>query len=134
MPCDSSYMEPRGWEINLSRVYQLLDELDGGVIDKRAWEGYDERVYNKSSAQLDAKVAELCKRLEGVEYPSKYSLELQIWWRDHQAADKKKKEQLKRCKNCNQEILFKNLNSKWYHKTTNRLDCDPVTWAEPDES
>jgi len=134
MPCDSSYMEPHREEIDLSRVYQLLDELDGGTIDKRAWEGYDKRVYdnsNNTTEQLDAKVAELCKRLEGVVDITKYSLELQMWWRDHQIADKRKRERMKTCKNCGQEILFED--SVWYHRDTDKIDCEPLTSAEPGE-
>jgi len=32
-------------------------------------------------------VAELCQKLQNVDI-SEYSLEMQMWWRDHQKADK----------------------------------------------
>lgn len=96
MPCDSSYMEPRAWEIDLSRVLLLLDELDGkGPPDPKsaAWMGMDRRVTDRRFVDhqkyLDEKVRELCDRLSSVRTPplSELSLEMQVWWRDHQKAD-----------------------------------------------
>jgi len=86
MPCDSSYMEANGLEIRLSQVACLLDELDGKKINQDHWRGYHPRVYNQR-ADGDKMVAMLCKRLQDVDVKD-YSLEMQIWWRDHQAADK----------------------------------------------
>lgn len=89
MPCNSDYMEPRGREVALSQVACLLDELDGkGPIDASHWRGYHPRVYNQG-IDGDELVAKLCERLQG-EDVSKRSLEMQIWWRDHQEADKKR--------------------------------------------
>lgn len=89
MPCDSSYMEPNDFEINLSRVYQLLDELDGIQLPKNYGTGNDKRVYmrNLPNEILDVKTRELCTRLKHEPDVTKYSLEMQIWWRDHQKAD-----------------------------------------------
>ena len=92
MPCDSSYLDASRLERELSRVYQLLDELDGKRKrpNRESWRGYDERAYGKADREtLDRKVAELCARLR-VKRPDEirtHSLELQVWWRDHQAAD-----------------------------------------------
>lgn len=89
MPCDSSYMNATNLEKELSQVACLLDELDGKkAIDKKHWSGYHPNVYNKS-VNADQLVAKLCARLQNADV-SKMSLEMQIWWRDHQEADKKR--------------------------------------------
>ena len=64
----------------------LLDELDGKEIDQHHWRGYHPRVYSQR-VDGDKMVAKLCKGLQSVDVKD-YSLEMQIWWRDHQAADK----------------------------------------------
>lgn len=90
MPCNSDYMEASGYERNATAVYQLLDELDGRPFDPREFaSGYDKRVYNKS-VDLDAITRKLCAKLSTVDV-SKYSLEMQVWWRDHQLADEERK-------------------------------------------
>ncbi len=94
MPCNSSYQDPTQFEIELSKVYALLDELETGNL-KDGWNtGMDSRVYNKylDKSILDEKTAELCSKLQKISTRrlSKFSLEMQIWWRDHQAADKKR--------------------------------------------
>lgn len=89
MPCNSDYMEASDTEIYFSRVACLLDELDGKKkIDRSHWDGYHPRVYNQS-VNGDALVSELCSRLQDADV-SKCSLEMQLWWRDHQEADKKR--------------------------------------------
>ena len=86
MPCRSDYLEPTQNEVALSQVACLLDELDGKPIDKHHWRGFHPAVYN-AGRSLDGLVADLCSRLQS-EDVSKRSLEMQIWWRDHQKADK----------------------------------------------
>ena len=86
MPCNSDYMEATGKEVALSQVACLLDELDGKPIDRSHWRGYHPAVYNRS-VNGDEIVAELCRRLQSVDV-TKQSLEMQMWWRDHKAADK----------------------------------------------
>lgn len=88
MPCNSDYMEPNQHEINLSIVYGLLDELETGKLPTNFGDGFDKRVYNKglSKEHLDQKTEELCSKLQQTDV-TKYSLEMQIWWRDHQKAD-----------------------------------------------
>jgi hypothetical protein len=86
MPCNSDYMEAAKEEIQLSQVACLLDELDGKPINPHHWAGYHPNVYNRI-ADGDRLVAELCCRLQTTDV-TKQSLEMQIWWRDHQAADK----------------------------------------------
>jgi hypothetical protein len=89
MPCNSDYLSPTQSEINLSVVYGLLDELNLGQLPKNFGQGSDPRVYNRhlSKNHLDEKTEELCSKLQAIDDVSKYSLELQIWWRDHQKAD-----------------------------------------------
>lgn len=93
MPCDSSYMEPNQFECEGSKLYALLDELDGKgpPNPKKFGDGMDNRVYNMGlrRAQLDVLVDRLCSRLRKEPDVTKYSLEMQIWWRDHQKEDKK---------------------------------------------
>lgn len=88
MPCNSDYLEADGLEIEISRVACLLDELDGKPFNADRWRGYHPRVYNRlSEVDPDELVSELCHRLQKIDV-SKQSLEMQIWWRAHQAADK----------------------------------------------
>jgi hypothetical protein len=79
-------MEATGKEVELSKVACLLDELDGKPLEPSHWRGYHPAVYSRE-VDADAIVSELCRRLQTVEV-TKQSLEMQMWWRDHQAADK----------------------------------------------
>jgi hypothetical protein len=82
-------MDATQHEKNLSVVYGLLDEIKTGKLPKNFGDGFDERTYNMgfSEDHLDKKTRELCKKLQKLDV-SKYSLEMQMWWRDHQKADK----------------------------------------------
>lgn len=88
MPCNSDHMAANGYERELSRVACLLDELAGKKFERRWWSGYHPSVYGKANRALgDKMVSELCKALQSRDV-TQCSLEMQIWWRDHQAADK----------------------------------------------
>ena len=89
MPCNSDYMNANQSEKNLSVIYGLLDELETGKLPSNFGDGYDKRVYNKhlSKGHLDEKTEELCSKLQKTDV-SKFSLEMKMWWRDHQNADK----------------------------------------------
>jgi len=89
MPCNSDYMRATDFEKSISQVACLLDELAGKKYEKSHWTGYHPRVYNQK-CDGDALVRELCSKLQRLDV-SKYSLEMQIWWRDHQAADAARK-------------------------------------------
>lgn len=91
MPCNSSYMDPTNLEKDLSTVYGLLDELKTGKLPENFGDGFDSRVYNQhlTVTDLHFKVKSLCKKLQKTDV-TKFSLEMQMWWRDHQAADKKR--------------------------------------------
>lgn len=92
MPCNAEYMNPTSKEREVSRVACLLDELMGLPFNQRNWEGYHPEVYGRAGVlNADAMVAKLCSLLQGKDV-TKYSLEMQIWWRDHQQADKNRLE------------------------------------------
>jgi hypothetical protein len=89
MPCNSDYLDANPFEQTLGRVRNHLDELEGKKI-KYGNDGYREDVYNKHHNKdiLDKAVRELCQKCSSLGPKIKnYSLELQMWWRDHQKAD-----------------------------------------------
>ena len=99
MPCNSDYLEANGMEIEHSKVLALLKELKTGKLPSFFGDGYHKDVYNKTTKGiLDEKVAELCSKLQDVEDVKKYSLEMQMWWRDHQKADKARIKRIARSK------------------------------------
>ena len=88
MGCNSEHTAATGYERELSRVACLLDELAGKKWERHWWDGSHPRVYNKANRAMgDAMVRELCDALQSRDV-TQCSLEMQIWWRDHQAADK----------------------------------------------
>ena len=94
MPCNCDHLEASKLERELSRVLLLLQELDTGVpVDPKSsdWQGYLNGVYNSVNLRrrADEATAALCSRLKGTDV-TRHSLELQMWWRDHQAADRAK--------------------------------------------
>lgn len=98
MPCNAEYMNPTDIELHASRMKALLAEVETGTpvdTDSREWHGYAEGVYGKGRKDIraiaDSLAAELCRKLTAIGDASRYSLELQIWWRDHQRADEKRR-------------------------------------------
>ncbi len=88
MPCNSDHMNASGYEKEISRVACLLDELAGKKWERSWRDGYHPRVYCKADKGLgDLMVNELCEALQGRDV-AQCSLEMQLWWRDHQTADK----------------------------------------------
>lgn len=90
----------------LSRVACLLDELDGKPINSSHWNGYHPAADNPAlkGDAADGMVSEPCYRLQSLDVTT-YSLEMQIWWRDHQAADKARVEhELARIKNEQEKV------------------------------
>ncbi len=87
MPCNSDYMDANNLEKEISKVQCLLDELEGKSWSRDHWSGYHPEVYNKVNRSMaDKLVRKLCSKLKTVNV-TKYSLEMQMWWRDHQEAD-----------------------------------------------
>lgn len=117
MPCDSSYMEPNSREKELTKVFQLLDELDGkGRPNPAEFErGFHGRVYCQSISkdEEDRVVADLCSQLQVIPTDTlvkDYSLEMQLWWRDHKIHDEQRiRSELKTIKDeqAKQEALSK---------------------------
>ena len=89
MPCNSDYMHANNYEIKISQVMCLLDELKGKKWTNSSWDGYHPKVYNKGHIDGDKLVSELCVKLQKVSVTD-YSLEMQLWWRDHLKADKER--------------------------------------------
>ena len=93
MPCNCDYMEANNLEREISRVYCLLEEIETGKpVDTKSgnWDGYHPSVYGQpvGRKQGDEAVARLCGILRKTRNIKKYSLEMQMWWRDHQEADR----------------------------------------------
>ena len=70
----------------------LTEELNTGIpVDSRSsdWNGYKSGVYNGGDLKkrADEATANLCSLLQKTDV-SKFSPEMQIWWRDHQTADR----------------------------------------------
>ena len=82
MPCRSDYMEPTLREKESIKVLNLLTEVGKftGDVPYYGW-----------VSALDTHTAILCEFCQNNDV-TKYSLELQIWWRDHQEADRKRLE------------------------------------------
>ncbi len=82
MPCRCDYPEPSARAIESVNVLTLLKEV--GM--------YDEPIgmYGMVGS-LNEDTAKLCEYCKGVDITTQ-SLELQIWWRDHQEADRLREE------------------------------------------
>lgn len=92
MPCDSEYLEPTWNEKEASRLLAVAQEVVAGfrvkpkTFGNGTWKG---EYASLSKQERDNIVKNLCVILTGTD-TSKYSLEVQMWWRDHQEADKKR--------------------------------------------
>lgn len=77
MPCNCDHLEPNSREKESVRVMKFLREvgLHTGKVS----------LYGDVNS-LDEHTAALCKFCQNHDVKD-YSLELQIWWRDHQKAD-----------------------------------------------
>ena len=100
MPCNADHMEPTAREVEAAKIYSILDELDEGrdYVIPTDYDGFHPMAYGSywgpsGQARLDKITAELCGRLSAMtkEEIREQSLELQIWWRNHQAWDEKRK-------------------------------------------
>lgn len=94
MPCNSDHMKANSLEIKSSKLLCILEEIKNGKeIKPNAWRGYHSEAYDNKKTQedCDEMAQEICDILteKGAE---KFSLEVQMWWRDHQKADKARAE------------------------------------------
>jgi len=86
-------MNPHPNEVIASQCLTLLDELKGKKFNAKNYSGYHPKAYGKglSDAICDKLTSDLCSNLQDINIDvTKYSLELQMWWRDHQQADKER--------------------------------------------
>ena len=89
MPCNSDHCGPDGREIESARIIKFLDQI--GILEGDIpMNGFQPSVYGDVS-KLDKHTAQLCDFCSKNDI-TKYSLELQIWWRDHQEVDKQRVE------------------------------------------
>lgn len=96
MPCNSDHMNPSKLELECGRLECLIEEAKSGMhVDTQSdlWQGYDPAYYGHNELQLKSRADKLTQALctscrggtpAGM---TKCSLELQLWWRDHQRAD-----------------------------------------------
>ena len=91
MPCNSDYLDANDQEVEYSKVLALLEELKTNKLPKYYGDGFYPKVYNVTNKiDIDKSVKKLCGKLKKIKDITKYSLETQIWWRDHQRADKER--------------------------------------------
>lgn len=94
MPCQSDYTEPNLLEIECSKLYLFLGELKGVKLEKEKrdqyLDGFHPNAYCMDRTRLVKKInsmtAQLCTKMKSANVAA-CSLELQMWWRDHQALD-----------------------------------------------
>ncbi len=112
MPCDSNYLSPAQWELDLAEVIDLLDYVqtmrgarrNGKTVRRGAPQCHG---HASKQADLEPLVVKLCailRRLPPAEFDrlvyngrSRMSRHLADWWETHDAADKEReaKEQKK---------------------------------------
>lgn len=87
MPCNADYLEPTESEKEASKVAWLLQELTTKLpVDPEDYaRGMHPDIYGREF-NIDVMVSTLCAALRN-EDVTKYSLEMQMWWRDHKKAD-----------------------------------------------
>lgn len=82
MPCNCDHMEASGREKESSRVREFLRE-----INQQPFNHKERNEYYGCVKTLDRDTATLCEWCASHDV-SEMSLELQLWWRDHQHADR----------------------------------------------
>lgn len=80
MPCNCDHMEPTKHEQESKKVLGFLKELDK-YTGEIPFYGMPEQIHEQTAL--------LCKECQTRDV-TKHSLELQLWWRDHQEADRQK--------------------------------------------
>ena len=83
MPCRSEYLEMTESEKEIILVKSLIDEIDGKLFDHHE----AKRKHEYSSECVHELTDLLCKKCSEIKNIQDYSLDLQIWWRDHQISD-----------------------------------------------
>jgi len=99
MPCKSDHMAANALEIKVSRLLMMLDEVLRDIKvapTSSGWFGYHPDVYTKPVRHSDADkyTRELCAALTEVPDVTIFTLEVQTWWRGHQALDARRAREL----------------------------------------
>ena len=89
MPCDCSHLEPTQREKESVVVREFLREIEGKQFDHDS-PGDNQGCYG-NVGELDNDMRSLCQWCKDNDVSTK-SLELQLWWKRHQAHDKKKED------------------------------------------
>lgn len=95
MPCNCDHMGANNREVELSKIACCLEEiLERKKINKNDWGGYHPKIYSKhiSNKKANEMISKLCRLCSEADDITKYSLELQMWWRDHQELDRQRLE------------------------------------------
>ena len=94
MPCDSSYMYPTPLETKSAEVRELLREVAGKSFNHKS-----PKEYYGNVATIDKDTERLCNWCKDNENHLHglygMSLELQIWWRDHQEEDARREKDVR---------------------------------------
>jgi hypothetical protein len=87
-------MDPGKREIFASQLFAVGAELDGKPVAESWWSGYHPQAYGKyiSDDVLDYLTSRICQRLKNCSDIKERSLELQLWWREHQRADQEREQ------------------------------------------
>jgi len=78
MPCRNDYLEPNQREVESRKVLELLKEVG---LNRSEIPYYGHPTFLDNDTRI---LCDFCQHND----VTQYSLELQIWWRDHQKADK----------------------------------------------
>lgn len=116
MPCISypdehfahSNYEPHDpYSDEASKVCALLDEVVTGELNEHHYKGRHPSVTSHvvRREELDDYTEQLCSLLKQKKDVTNYSLELQIWWRDHQRLDAERERKEKEAKEKEQHKL-----------------------------
>ena len=92
MPCESAYMAPSKREKEADRLYWLRREIEQEMPPNS--DEYGSGCAGHPTHSIDADTRFICSHMEQVEKDGKlgdYSLEMQIWWRDHKEVDRKRR-------------------------------------------
>ena len=113
MPCNSDYLEPTWSEIEASKLWAVYEEVITGkdIVPSEFGNGYHKGDYARiSDNERDEIVKAICKSLSNSDIHT-YSLETQMWWREHKKADKERseKESLEKVRERNRDIALSKL-------------------------
>lgn len=97
MPCNSGHLNPTALEIQASQALCVIDETRGLTPHPSWWRGYHPDAYGSGGSATRERVDHLtstaCAKVASMAPEAvrdEFSLEAQIWIRDHQKADRER--------------------------------------------